>query len=87
MILCVVYAGKVTEEDVDHTLRSCSYAQAVWYASPLRLNFSRENMSFKDWVLHMLSKRFDVEWWSLFWALAWQCWFSRNRWVFEKRRR
>lgn len=54
------------EEDVDHTLRKCSLAQTIWYSSPLRLQFSVEFHSFKEWFLFLLSKRYAMEWWSLF---------------------
>ena len=60
------------EESVDHLLLTCSEAQVVWYASPLRLDTSQiRSGGFWSWVVDKMKLCREAEWWDVFWMLCW----------------
>ncbi|KAL2894080.1 hypothetical protein RDABS01_009989, partial [Bienertia sinuspersici] len=76
------------KEDVTHLILSCCESRKIWYLSPLRLDVVlRDGMSLWDWIIEMLQKITEVEWWDLFWEICWSIWLDRNNRIFTKVKR
>lgn len=64
----------------------CEARKKIWYLSPLRIDIQGVVVSsFEQWVMELMTRYKDKEWWSLFWALC--CWLERNAWQFNGKTR
>jgi hypothetical protein len=73
-------------ETIDHVFLKCDWVRAIWFGSPLTINFNLLNnhQSFTDWLTTMLenSKNEDME---KIISLIYNIWNARNLFVFQNK--
>ncbi|CAJ2675264.1 unnamed protein product [Trifolium pratense] len=71
-------------EDINHVFKDCTWAQQVWFASPLNINFEKLRTSFIDWIHDSFSHN-QSDTVELISSICYHIWKARNLLVFQQK--
>jgi ribonuclease HI len=73
-------------ETTDHLFLDCEWAQAIWFSSPLTINFNilAQKLSFTDWLCGILKSNKSEEMGNII-TIIYTIWYARNLLVFQNK--
>ncbi|PNX55458.1 ribonuclease H [Trifolium pratense] len=73
-------------ETTDHVFKQCDWAQAIWFGSPMSINFQsmEPTISFMDWISNVILNE-ETECVANIIAITYSIWRARNLLVFQEK--
>jgi ribonuclease HI len=82
----ICYRCNSALETTNHVFLTCEWARAIWFGSPLTINFKliTQQMTFTEWLANLIQST-DKEDTSKIIAIIYQIWHARNCLIFQNR--